>query len=76
MTGTWVCWHLHVGAMGADLMDSVLLDGVVPVLAELPVSKWFFVRYWQGGPHLRLRMRDLPEGQTNSLQLVAVGLAA
>jgi hypothetical protein len=40
--------------------DSVVLDVVAPVAAMLPeipeARSWFFLRHWQGGPHIRLRV--------------------
>ncbi|GCD41056.1 thiopeptide-type bacteriocin biosynthesis protein [Streptomyces paromomycinus] len=39
--------------------DALLTDGVRPLVARLTadglVQRWFFLRYWEGGPHVRLR---------------------
>jgi thiopeptide-type bacteriocin biosynthesis protein len=53
----WVSAHVfHRG----DL-DAVLVEAVGPVVAGLSsagaLGSWFFLRYWEGGPHLRLRLR-------------------
>lgn len=55
----WTAWHLHLGSSAGTLHDRVLTDVVVPVVESLPDSPWFFIRYWQAGPHLRLRIGDL-----------------
>jgi thiopeptide-type bacteriocin biosynthesis protein len=55
----WSSWHLHLGSDARTLADRVI-DGVVkPVVATLDGAPWFFMRYWQGGPHLRFRVGDL-----------------
>ncbi|NUR60157.1 MAG: hypothetical protein HOV87_16065 [Catenulispora sp.] len=57
MTDTWVSAHLfHYGDLDA------LIAGVVgPVVEQLTqsgaVDRYFFLRYWEGGQHIRLRMR-------------------
>jgi hypothetical protein len=64
--GGWSAWHLHLPAFDHRRMDRVLTDVVAPSLAGLagvaPAPAWFVVRYWQGGPHIRLRVRDLDAG--------------
>lgn len=57
MNRRWASVHaFHHG----DL-DRLLVDGVRPLLAELGgeglVERSFFLRYWDGGPHVRLRLR-------------------
>ncbi|MEV5595453.1 thiopeptide-type bacteriocin biosynthesis protein [Streptomyces sp. NPDC052496] len=40
--------------------DALLTDCVRPLVARLTadglVQRWFFLRYWEGGPHVRLRL--------------------
>lgn len=55
----WTAWHLHLGSSASTVHDRVLTDVVVPVVESLRDKPWFFLRYWQGGPHLRLRIGDL-----------------
>ncbi|MFJ2928477.1 thiopeptide-type bacteriocin biosynthesis protein [Streptomyces massasporeus] len=58
----WSAWHLHLGTTARSAHDRVLTDVIGPTVAELPPgTPWFFIRYWQSGPHLRLRIADLPE---------------
>lgn len=48
----------HIFSQG-DL-NQVLLRGVSPLLQKLQaqalIERFFFIRYWQGGPHIRLRL--------------------
>ncbi|WP_017607928.1 thiopeptide-type bacteriocin biosynthesis protein [Nocardiopsis xinjiangensis] len=55
-TDPWVSVHLfHQGEQ-----DRLVLDLVAPVVTELRehglTDRWFYLRYWNGGPHLRLRV--------------------
>jgi thiopeptide-type bacteriocin biosynthesis protein len=59
---TWQSIHLFL----ADPVntDAFLQEVIGPTLAGLdvcgPMESWFFIRYWEGGPHLRLRVKRLP----------------
>ncbi|MEW1871794.1 thiopeptide-type bacteriocin biosynthesis protein [Streptomyces caelestis] len=56
----WSAWHLHLATTARSAHDRVLTDVVGPTVRELPPgAEWFFIRYWQSGPHLRLRIADL-----------------
>ncbi|GAB2956830.1 hypothetical protein GCM10023080_015230 [Streptomyces pseudoechinosporeus] len=56
----WSAWHLHLATTARSAHDRVLTDVIGPTVRELPPgTEWFFIRYWQSGPHLRLRIRDL-----------------
>lgn len=59
----WTAWHLHLGTTARSAHDRVLTEAVGPAVAELGGRPWFFIRYWQGGPHLRLRVGDLAPGE-------------
>lgn len=45
--------------------DQLITDAVVPELAAQRaaglVEDWFFLRYWDGGPHVRVRARPAPD---------------
>ena len=53
---TWVSLH----AFYHGDLDGLLLGGLRPLLAELRtearLTGFFFLRYWDGGPHLRIRL--------------------
>jgi thiopeptide-type bacteriocin biosynthesis protein len=59
----WVSAHLHYH----DGLDNLLCSGVRPLVDELIanglIEGFFFVRYWQGGQHVRLRV--LPTDEIN-----------
>ncbi|MGH3935848.1 MAG: thiopeptide-type bacteriocin biosynthesis protein [Pseudonocardiaceae bacterium] len=61
----WVSAHLYYH----DALDDLLRCAVRPLVGELAagglIDGFFFVRYWQGGPHVRLRvlLRDQAQAQ-------------
>lgn len=63
----WTSWHLHLGSPAQSLHDRVLTEVVTPVVRALG-KPWFFIRYWQGGPHLRLRIADLGAGEAHRIE--------
>jgi hypothetical protein len=53
----WVSVHVfHHGSH-----DDLITDGIAPAVARAStvheVRGWFFLRYWDGGPHVRVRVR-------------------
>jgi thiopeptide-type bacteriocin biosynthesis protein len=52
----WISAHLYYH----DALDDLLCRAVRPLVGELAagglIDGFFFVRYWQGGPHVRLRV--------------------
>lgn len=57
----WHAWHLHLGSTARTVYDRVLTDVIGPAVASVQDRPWFFIRYWQAGPHLRLRVGDLDQ---------------
>ncbi|MGC5331341.1 thiopeptide-type bacteriocin biosynthesis protein [Micromonospora sp. DT62] len=57
----WSALHVHLNA-GSECTEKVLREHIVPTTTDLlargEISSWFFVRYWEGGPHLRWRVAD------------------
>ncbi|MEU8889917.1 lantibiotic dehydratase C-terminal domain-containing protein [Streptomyces sp. NPDC048442] len=62
----WVSLH----AFHTSGTDALLTGAVAPLLATLEhrglITGHFFLRYWEGGPHLRLRLRCAPADATAS----------
>lgn len=59
--GQWLSAHLfHSGGIYASECDDILLDVITPFVqqaeAAIGLRRWFFVRYGEGGPHVRLRL--------------------
>ncbi|MEV4613098.1 lantibiotic dehydratase C-terminal domain-containing protein [Kitasatospora sp. NPDC049258] len=71
----WQSWHVHLAAFGTDVMDRAVAQAVAPVVSRHAVAPatggrrpWFFVRYWQGGPHLRLRIHGPDEEEARQIE--------
>lgn len=62
----WTSLHLHLATGATSAQDRVVTDVVVPTVAATG-HPWFFIRYWQRGPHVRLRVADLDEAGVSAL---------
>ncbi|MGC7095267.1 lantibiotic dehydratase C-terminal domain-containing protein [Amycolatopsis lurida] len=74
MTGDagWVSAHaFHHGPL-----DPLIVEVVHPLITELAgaglVDRYFFLRYWDGGPHLRLRVRPLDQDRRAEVEALVV----
>ncbi|MBR8744684.1 thiopeptide-type bacteriocin biosynthesis protein [Nocardiopsis sp. MG754419] len=58
MTRTWSAVYVYLHRDRADI-DAFLLDHLAPAAEELVAdghaASWYYLRYWDGGPHLRVR---------------------
>ncbi|MFE0459569.1 lantibiotic dehydratase C-terminal domain-containing protein [Kitasatospora sp. NPDC058965] len=64
--GGWRALHVH---LPHSLQTAFLRDEVGPVVREAGLgSRFFFLRYWQGGPHVRLRMDGADEETVESVR--------
>ncbi|MDH6115217.1 thiopeptide-type bacteriocin biosynthesis protein [Kitasatospora sp. MAP12-15] len=58
----WHSFHLFLHSDTAAV-DAVLTEELAPLLdglvADGQAAAWFFIRYGEGGPHLRIRLRGL-----------------
>ncbi|MFE4972626.1 thiopeptide-type bacteriocin biosynthesis protein [Kitasatospora sp. NPDC056651] len=84
MTGEppWHSWHLHVPTADPAVVEQLLLTCVPGALrlagpaADGTPRSWFYLRYWQHGPHLRLRVAGLTERSAAEVEAeLARGLA-
>ncbi|MEU9717517.1 thiopeptide-type bacteriocin biosynthesis protein [Streptomyces sp. NPDC047976] len=59
---TWHSHHLYLHSATEDT-DAFLVHGAAPLLDGLvaagEAAGWFFIRYGEGGPHVRVRVRGL-----------------
>jgi thiopeptide-type bacteriocin biosynthesis protein len=70
MSQDWISFHIFY----EDNLDRLLVEGVRPILRQLQdtraIQGYFFVRYWNGGRHIRLRLAPsgLHKGLTTIVQ--------
>ncbi|OSC75324.1 hypothetical protein B5180_08075 [Streptomyces sp. BF-3] len=76
---SWLSLHCFLRSAPEDV-DAFLTEDVAPLLDGLVgaggASGWFFIRYDEGGHHLRLRVRGVTEARAASLPPVLGRLAA
>lgn len=57
MPGEWMAFHVFY----ASDANPILVECVRPLVARLRadglLDRWFFIKYWEEGPHLRIRLR-------------------
>jgi thiopeptide-type bacteriocin biosynthesis protein len=76
---SWSGLHCHLHWTPPDV-DAFLVDTIAPALdrlrAEGRIGDWFFIRYAEGGPHLRLRVGDAAPGVAAELATELARLVA
>ncbi|MFE2853890.1 thiopeptide-type bacteriocin biosynthesis protein [Streptomyces lavendulae] len=69
----WLSWHVHVPAdgLGTDRLSPLVRENLPALITPLHeaglLRRWFFIRYWEGGPHLRLRLLPQPGARSADL---------
>lgn len=53
----WASFHLFRSDPLDDFIRAAVAPFVTEVIEERLASAFFFIRYWEGGPHIRLRLR-------------------
>ncbi|MYW31051.1 lantibiotic dehydratase C-terminal domain-containing protein, partial [Streptomyces sp. SID2119] len=71
---TWLSLHCFLRSAPEDV-DAFLTEGVAPLLDGLGAGDWFFIRYDEGGHHLRLRVRGVSPARAASLPEALARLA-
>ncbi|HFU7088725.1 TPA: thiopeptide-type bacteriocin biosynthesis protein [Bacillus cereus] len=51
----WTSKHIFIHDY--KLVDVFLKEKLLSLINRCALDKWFFIRYWQGGPHIRLRYK-------------------
>lgn len=69
----WRSWHLHTAAFAGSALDGVVTGALGPLAGRLGLlepegPRWFFLRYWQGGPHVRLRIAGLTQAEADRVE--------
>ncbi|MFC1414768.1 thiopeptide-type bacteriocin biosynthesis protein [Streptacidiphilus sp. N1-12] len=69
----WHSWHLHIASSAPTDLDDVVTEALGPLADRLGLlgpdgPPWFFLRYWQRGPHLRLRIRGLTRTEADGVE--------
>ncbi|MET9231618.1 thiopeptide-type bacteriocin biosynthesis protein [Lentzea sp. NPDC003310] len=62
---TWTGLHCRVNWNRADL-DTFIAETLAPAMAG---REWYFLRYWETGPHLRVRIKNAQNADKLEIQL-------
>ncbi|AST93513.1 MULTISPECIES: thiopeptide-type bacteriocin biosynthesis protein [Sutcliffiella] len=61
----WISLHIfHHNMRNYDELIVILNQVMTDLENENEVNKWFYIRYWEGGPHVRLRFLTVNEKKT------------
>ncbi|MEL7145351.1 MAG: thiopeptide-type bacteriocin biosynthesis protein [Bacteroidota bacterium] len=59
-SSTWLAGYIYSG----ESMDKIIVEAVIPFVRQTMEHDWvdsfFFIRYWERGPHIRLRFLGDP----------------
>lgn len=60
---SWRAWHIFLADRAST--DRFLLEVIRPEIARLrdlqEIGQWFYIRYWENGPHIRLRLNGVDD---------------
>lgn len=61
---------LHLYLHDYEKQERFLIDCVRPLVREISETfdQWFFIRYWEGGPHLRVRFLGVSDSSFDQLR--------
>ena len=61
---------LHLYLHDYEKQERFLIDCVWPIVREISETfdQWFFIRYWEGGPHLRVRFLGVSDSSFDQLR--------
>lgn len=52
----WTSYHIFIH--NTDFQDEFLRSHLYPLIKRHQINEYFFIRYWQGGPHIRFRFKS------------------
>lgn len=61
----WKAIHIYY----YDNQDFLIMNGICPVLKKYNISDFFFIRYWEHGPHIRLRLLNLDKNTFEAIKV-------
>ncbi|GAA4622619.1 lantibiotic dehydratase C-terminal domain-containing protein [Cellulomonas oligotrophica] len=67
---TWTSLHVRCDGDTDELLRTVIVDVVDDLQERDPGTAWFYLRYWEGGPHVRLRLALRPTDREHAVALV------
>lgn len=56
MKPTWLSFHIHYNSDPFWLLTEAIEPMIARLIEEKLLANYFFIRYWERGPHIRLRL--------------------
>lgn len=66
----WLSYHIYYHSSLSNLLRDCLLPAVSDLEEFALMKKFFFLRYWEQGPHIRLRLQIESRNQKESIHLL------
>jgi hypothetical protein len=65
----WFAMHIHLsdGVLSTRFLVEWMYPRIKSLLTDRQATSWFFIRYWDGGPHLRVRLKGIADEQRKAL---------
>lgn len=69
-SSAWSSFHVYLSepVKVSGFLTQCVLPLAQSLVKERRASRWFFIRYWEGGPHVRLRLQDLSAGDARTVR--------
>ena len=67
-TQTWLAAYLYYAEPWEDFLTKAVKPFVEAVFARKQAEQFFFIRYWERGPHIRLRFKGDPQQLQQAVQ--------
>ncbi|MDA6131158.1 hypothetical protein OSK38_27810, partial [Escherichia coli] len=66
----WKAYHVFYHGNLDILIQQCIKPITKKLLSEGIAEKFFFIRYWEGGPHIRLRVNQLAEDSYKNEEII------
>ncbi|WP_281215958.1 thiopeptide-type bacteriocin biosynthesis protein [Bacillus altitudinis] len=66
-SSAWKAYHVYYHGDLDKLIRESIKPLTVKLLVEKKIEKFFFIRYWEGGPHIRFRIKLVVNNDTNKI---------
>lgn len=68
--GKWIGFHLYYEEPWEGLLGRCVFPLILKLKKEKIINKYFFIRYWESGPHIRLRLSVTEENLVDRLKKI------
>lgn len=66
----WYAYYIFYTSNNSPLLYECIKPLIDELRSQNLIERWFFIRYWQEGPHLRFRVKPRPEAYDQVTRIV------